>query len=71
LLRQIQAQQGKRGSNLNQIAHHLNSCDFRELAEEVVAMRSDLEAALREHRHVWKPSRERSGSSVADHHQRP
>jgi hypothetical protein len=51
-LRQILAQMGKRGANLNQIAHHLNSCEGRELEDEVRAMRADHEAALAEHHAV-------------------
>lgn len=52
LLRQILAQMGKRGSNLNQIAYHLNSCDFRDTADELLAMQADHAAALAEHQEV-------------------
>lgn len=52
VLRKILAQMGKQGSNLNQLAHHLNSCEGRELEDEVRAMRADHEAALAEHHAV-------------------
>jgi hypothetical protein len=45
-LRKILAQMGKLGSNLNQLAHHLNSCEGRELDDELRAMRADHAAAL-------------------------
>jgi hypothetical protein len=51
-LRRILAQMGKQGSNLNQLAHHLNSCEGREFEDEVRAMRADHEAALAEHHAV-------------------
>ena len=54
VLRKILAQMGKRGSNLNQIAHHLNSCDFRDTANELGAMQADHMAALEEHREVCR-----------------
>ena len=51
-LRKILAQMGKQGSNLNQLAHHLNSCEGREFDDELRAMRADHEAALAEHHAV-------------------
>jgi hypothetical protein len=51
-LRKILAQMGKQGSNLNQLAHHLNSYEGREFEDEVRAMRADHEAALAEHHAV-------------------
>jgi Bacterial mobilisation protein (MobC) len=50
--RKLLAEMGKRGSNLNQIAHHLNGCDFREVADEMLALRADIDAALEEHHGV-------------------
>jgi hypothetical protein len=52
MLRKLLAQMGKRGSNLNQLAHHLNSCEGRELEDEVQGMRADHAAALAEHHAV-------------------
>jgi hypothetical protein len=51
-LRKILAQMGKQGGNLNQLAHHLNSCDMREVDDALMAMRADHEAALAEHHAV-------------------
>jgi hypothetical protein len=51
-LRKLLAQMGKRGSNLNQLAHHLNSCEGLEFEDEMRAMRADHEAALAEHHAV-------------------
>jgi hypothetical protein len=51
-LRKILAQMGKQGSNLNQLAHHLNSCEGRELEDEVRAMRAAHDVALAEHHAV-------------------
>jgi hypothetical protein len=50
--RKLLAEMGKRGSNLNQIAHHLNSCDFREVADEMLALRADINATIEEHLRV-------------------
>jgi hypothetical protein len=52
MLRKLLAQMGKRGSNLNQLAHHLNSCEGRELEDQVQGMRADHAAALAEHHAV-------------------
>jgi Bacterial mobilisation protein (MobC)/Protein of unknown function (DUF1778) len=52
MLRKLLAQMGKQGSNLNQLAHHLNSCEGRELEDEVQGMRADHAAALAEHHAV-------------------
>jgi hypothetical protein len=52
MLRKLLAQMGKQGSNLNQLAHRLNSCEGREFEDEVRAMRADHEAALAEHHAV-------------------
>jgi hypothetical protein len=51
-LRKILAQMGKQGSNLNQLAHHLNSCEGREFDDAVRAMCADHEVALAEHHAV-------------------
>jgi hypothetical protein len=52
VLRKILAQMGKLGGNLNQLAYHMNSCDDRDAAAELVTMRADHEAALAQHRLV-------------------
>lgn len=52
LARKILAQMGKCGANLNQIAHHLNACDFRDTGDELLAMQADHAAALEAHREI-------------------
>jgi len=54
LLRQILAQLGKRGANLNQIERHLTDCRAPDPAVGLVEMRRDHAAALAEHREACR-----------------
>jgi hypothetical protein len=54
LLRQVLAQIDGQGVRLNQIARRLNSCEFRDVAEALLAVRPDHAAALAERRSVCR-----------------